>query len=476
MDAVVPTTIAAPMSAPKPPTPTPTRSPPPLRSPVRPRAPEQVLEQQRLHAREEHADGEGDDADPDEEATVRPVDMQCGAEDLTDRPLGLDRLRQHRRPARPTEKQRDEPDDSRQDRECEQRVLLREDERVRARCDGSAEEVGDVGAEVVDSRDLDARVTLRLLLPRDRREPLILRRRAGGAVVEAGLLLPPAAGEAEPRESVGRRSTLVGTTIDGRSGVDARRARVVAAESFLRAAAHPDRGRVVVRVRSAAGVGDRMRPVPLELVVVPGRALTALVLRERDFVRMRLERGRRVGGVEHELDHLPVALVLVVPVVEDVEEPVLEGELVRPTAFGRNVRVHRRAYGPRSSAVRPSRRCSQARVDSRESRGSSPRPSPYRSAAVGRLLRDVVRAAQHHIGVAEDGVHRDRPVGLPVAAFVGLLLEGENGRVPVGQLLLGGAGRMGRRCGERGRDQPEGEEPRAPPQADFYGVMRSATS
>ena len=37
--------------------------------------------------------------------------------------------------------------------------------------------------------------------------------------------------------------------------------------------------------------------------------------------------------VEDELDHLPVALVQVVEVVEDVEEPVLERELARPAGL-----------------------------------------------------------------------------------------------------------------------------------------------
>jgi hypothetical protein len=50
----------------------------------------------------------------------------------------------------------------------------------------------------------------------------------------------------------------------------------------------------------------------------------------------RLLRGRRV---EVELDHLPVALVLVVEVVEDVEEPVLQREPARVRGIGDDARV-----------------------------------------------------------------------------------------------------------------------------------------
>jgi hypothetical protein len=65
-----------------------------------------------------------------------------------------------------------------------------------------------------------------------------------------------------------------------------------------------------------------------QLVVAPPRALGALVLAVADLRRLRLEGLRRRARREVELDHLPVAFVLVVEVVEDVEEPVLERQLV----------------------------------------------------------------------------------------------------------------------------------------------------
>ena len=49
-----------------------------------------------------------------------------------------------------------------------------------------------------------------------------------------------------------------------------------------------------------------------------------------------------VRRVEDELDHLPVALVRVVEVVERVEEPVLERELARVAGIAGDVGVDRR--------------------------------------------------------------------------------------------------------------------------------------
>ena len=83
-----------------------------------------------------------------------------------------------------------------------------------------------------------------------------------------------------------------------------------------------------------------MRPVDdLELLVVPPAALGSLVGAEPDLDRLLAERLARVVGREDELDHLPVALVGVVEVVEGVEEPVLERQLAREPGVGRDVRV-----------------------------------------------------------------------------------------------------------------------------------------
>jgi hypothetical protein len=58
-----------------------------------------------------------------------------------------------------------------------------------------------------------------------------------------------------------------------------------------------------------------------------------------DQDRLLRESFARIVGVEDELDHLPVALVRVVEVVERVEEPVLERELSGVACFRRDVRV-----------------------------------------------------------------------------------------------------------------------------------------
>ena len=66
-----------------------------------------------------------------------------------------------------------------------------------------------------------------------------------------------------------------------------------------------------------------------------------------DGHRLARERLTRVVGIEDELDVLPVALVGVVPVVEDVVEPVLQGELTREAGLGGDVCVDggRSAFG-----------------------------------------------------------------------------------------------------------------------------------
>ena len=80
-------------------------------------------------------------------------------------------------------------------------------------------------------------------------------------------------------------------------------------------------------------VDERMGPDALELLAGPGRALSALVLRVPDLERGRVQgRARRVGR-EGQLDAFPVALVLVVEVVEVVVEPVLERDPVRDARF-----------------------------------------------------------------------------------------------------------------------------------------------
>ncbi len=104
-------------------------------------------------------------------------------------------------------------------------------------------------------------------------------------------------------------------------------------------------------MRPGRCVHDRVCAVDeLELVVVPRCALGAFVLAVADHRRPARERLAHVARVEDELDHLPVALVQVVEVVVDVEDPVLERELVRIAGVGDDVRVDGRSMSFREAA------------------------------------------------------------------------------------------------------------------------------
>ena len=132
-----------------------------------------------------------------------------------------------------------------------------------------------------------------------------------------------------------------------------RAVRVVAADALLGRAPEEEPVAVEVGVRAGRRVDDRMGAVDeVELVVAPARLLRAFVLAVADAGRLLLERVARVRGVELELDHLPVAFVQVVPVVVDVEEPVLQRKPPRVGGLGCNVGVHRRLV-PLGDEARP---------------------------------------------------------------------------------------------------------------------------
>ena len=117
---------------------------------------------------------------------------------------------------------------------------------------------------------------------------------------------------------------------------------VVAADPRLGRAAEIQRLGELVGVRAGGRIDDGMGAADdLELVVVPRRLLGTFVRAVADLDRALVERIRRIVGVEDELDHLPVALVRVVEVVEGVEEPVLQRELPGRRPLRRHVRVDR---------------------------------------------------------------------------------------------------------------------------------------
>ena len=91
----------------------------------------------------------------------------------------------------------------------------------------------------------------------------------------------------------------------------------------------------------AAGYTTGRRPSTSSSLSSPQSARSALMLAVADSDRRLVEGFTRVLRVEHELDQLPVTLVEVVPVVVDIEEPVLERELSRVRRIGGHVRIRR---------------------------------------------------------------------------------------------------------------------------------------
>ena len=183
-----------------------------------------------------------------------------------------------------------------------------------------------------------------------------------------------------------------------------------------------------------------MGPVDeLELVVPPLRPLGALVLAVADLERLRLERLLGARGREDELDHLPVALVEVVPVVEGIEEPVLEREPIRVGRVGRDMGVDRRlrvgghATSPAlvvaAGAQRVARKVEVVLVEALAEVLAGRRDLDEIVALPGPAERDGL--------LVEERVDVARPEGLARAAFLPLLDEANDGGVPLGEVLLG---------------------------------------
>src|SRR5262249_36562861 len=184
-------------------------------------------------------------------------------------------------------------------------------------------------AEGDPGRDNEALVAPVIIGPGDRLSPLLFQIRPAGSVVERLVLLSPVALEPQPWvllqvSRLGRRDECdYGPNLEGGA------ARVVASNSLRSASAEMEVRSEVVGVRAERGIDDGMSSADdRQLGVSPASAFGSVVLAEADQDRLRRQRLSRCGGVEVELDHLPVAFVLVVEVVEDVEEPVLKRERV----------------------------------------------------------------------------------------------------------------------------------------------------
>ena len=133
----------------------------------------------------------------------------------------------------------------------------------------------------------------------------------------------------------------------------------------------------------------------LERPAVPVGQFATLVLGVHHLVGLgRPSAACGVGGVEDDLDHLPVALVAIVPVVVDVEEPVLHDEGTGMVGIGDDAAVgERRRPEPvvqllvraiRGRARCRGRRCaSHRRVRRRRGRRASARRRPRRRVRAG---------------------------------------------------------------------------------------------
>jgi hypothetical protein len=203
----------------------------------------------------------------------------------------------------------------------------------------------------------------------------------------------------------------------------------------------------------------RMRAVDaLELVVVPVGTLRPLVLAVADLDRRAMQRLRRAHRVEDELDHLPVAFVEVVPVVEDVEEPVLKGELARMSRVRRDVRVDGR--GPTGDEPSFPSEVVTARVERVPRKVEVVLEKAFREILGRRADLDQVvapRPAQGDCRLAEEQADVDRGVRLPGRA-VGVFDEPYDRGVALCQRLLIGQARGCNRCrGPRDRRERDDE-------------------
>ena len=241
-----------------------------------------------------------------------------------------------------------------------------------------------------------------------------------GPLKNAGRSSPQRPSKAIQGNSARACAVIARDRLHGRADVEGGSASVVAPDALLGRAAEVERLAVEVRVRSGRRVNDRVRAVdPLELVIAPRRPLRALVLAVAHLDRWALQRLGRRRGVEDELDHLPVAFMQVVPVVEDVEEPVLQRELPRAFGFGRDMRVHGRRLPDDEPAFPVQVVAAWLECAAREVEVVLEEP-----------LREVFRArpdldqvagapgpAQRHRGLAEEQVYVDRQVRLARGAI-----------------------------------------------------------
>ena len=305
------------------------------------------VQHQGLQQRHEQCDGHEYDADSDEEGEPGQVHACGGGQDLTPGAPVRHAERSRRAPGDAGEQDDREQDEPGEQQAELERVVDQPHQRSRTPADCAAEETGGARPEHAPAGNGVA-AGAPAVRPLDRRRPLGLQVRPRRPVEEGRAQLAPAALERDPRERLPRLGRVARDRPHDRPDVEGRPARVVAADALLGRAPEVERLVEEVRVRAGGRMHDGMRAVDaLELVVVPRRPLGALVLAVADLDGRPVQRLRRARGVEDQLDHLPVALVQVVPVVEDVEQPVLERELAGVSGIGRDVRVDGRRVSHR---------------------------------------------------------------------------------------------------------------------------------
>ena len=362
-----------------------------------------------------------------------------GTEDLPRASPAGDAERSNRAPGRSRDDEDRKSEEGGEEDHDGKRAPQELDEPARALLDGDAEEVCRVCPEQAASRHRVASVPP-AVRPLDRFRPLGLEVRAGRAVEERLLELSPAALEGDPGEGLRGRGRVARDRLHDRADLAVRALRVVAADSGLRGAPEVERFLELVRVRAVRRIDDGVRTVDdLELVVAPTRALGTLVRAVADTNRQLRQCLAGIGGVEVELDHLPVALVEVVELVVDVEEPVLQRQLPGMARVGDHVRIDRGRASLGQAAVpelvvapgveRVSRVVEVVLVAVDEVRGLW-----CDLHEVGR----VPRAAKRHGVLAEEDVDVDRLVRFAGAAFLVLFNQAHDRREAVRKRLFVG--------------------------------------
>ena len=251
-----------------------------------------------------------------------------------------------------------------------------------------------------------------------------------------------------------------------------RAAGVVAAHPRLRRAPEIERIGELVGMRAGPWIDDGMGVVGELEPVAPVGMLGALVRAIADLDGLSGERRARIGRLEVELDHLPVALVQVVEIVVGVEEPVLERELPRMCGVGCDVCVRDGIAAFRESmrpafvvAPRVERRAGEVQVVLE---------------AVGEIaccradlyeVHEIPWPAQRNGGLVEEQIDVDRPVLLAVPAFLRLRNDTDDRCVAFGERGL--VGQVGA-CDWRKAERRHGEQPEQC-QADQAGTRPAHT-